>query len=120
MVQPPSKNSGNVVALRIDDRLTREGVNQISKALEKRIAESGRLRLLIELEGFRNMDPDLLLEKLSFAKVYSPDIERMAIVSNRVWIKSWVKLAGLFFHHQSELEYFDRSEIQAAWHWISE
>jgi hypothetical protein len=37
------------------------------------------------------MEPEALLEKLKFARDHPGDIERMAVLSDRVWIKSWVK-----------------------------
>jgi len=40
----------------------------------------------------------------------------MAVLSNRVWIKSWVKVGGQLTH--AEVEHFDRSEMEAAWKWV--
>jgi hypothetical protein len=47
---------------------------------------------------------------------HARDIERMAVLSDRVWIKSWVKVGGLLAHTESK--HFDRSEIEAAWKWL--
>jgi len=34
--------------------------------MSETIAASGKIRLLIEIEGFRHMEPEVLLEKLRF------------------------------------------------------
>jgi hypothetical protein len=63
------------------------------------------------------MEPEVLQEKLEFVPDRAGGIERVAVLSNRVWIKSWVKIGGPFTY--TEIEHFDRSEIEAAWKWLS-
>lgn len=73
----------------------------------------------MEIEGFRHMEPDALLEKLRFAGEHARDIERMAVVSDRTWIKSWVKISGLLtLLTHTEVADFDISEMEAAWKWV--
>ncbi len=110
------ESSGNVLGFKIGENVTFEDVRDMSRILSETIAEFGRVRLLIEIEGFRHMDPDALIEKLRFARDNAKGIERMAVLSNRVWIKSWVKVAGALTH--TEVEHFDRSEMEAAWKWV--
>ena len=62
------------------------------------------------------MDAESLLFDLNFTLTYYDKIERMAIIGNKVWENTWIALFGLFSHIQTE--YFDRSEIKAAWKWI--
>ncbi|MGC8491882.1 MAG: STAS/SEC14 domain-containing protein [Syntrophobacteraceae bacterium] len=109
-------SGGNVLGFKIGENITSEDVRKIGVALSDAISEFGKVRLLIEIEGFRHMEPEALLEKLRFARDHAGEIERMAVVSGRIWIKSWVKIGGLFTHR--EVEHFDRSEIEAAWEWL--
>jgi hypothetical protein len=51
-----------------------------------------------------------------FTLRYSDNIERMAIIGHKVWEETWIALFGLFSHIRTQ--YFDRSEIKAAWKWI--
>jgi hypothetical protein len=88
----------------------------ISGIISETIGSTGNVRLLIEIEGFRHMEPEVLLEKLRFATEHARKIDRMAVLSNRIWIKSWVKVGGLIT--DAELEYFDRYEMGAAWEWV--
>ena len=108
--------SGKLLGFKISDGITGEDVRQLSKIMCEAISVSGKIRLLIEIEGFRHMEPEALLEKLKFAKDHAGNIERMAVLSDRVWIKSWLKVGGLLIH--TEVEHFDRSEMEAAWEWV--
>jgi hypothetical protein len=116
MYQQLSGSSGKLLGFKISDGVTGEDAWQIGAIMAEQIAASGKIRLLVEIEGFRHMEPEALLEKLKFAREHAKDIERIAVLSDRVWIKSWVKVGGLLTHN--EVEHFDRSEIEAAWKWL--
>ena len=116
MFQKLSGCSGNVIGFKIGDHITAEDVLTMSSIMADAIAASGKIRLLIEIEGFRHMDVEALLEKLKFARDHSRDIERIALVSDRTWIKAWFKVGGLFT--QAEGEHFNRSDMEAAWDWV--
>ena len=116
MFEQLSGSAGNVLEFKIGENVTAEDVRSISRILSETISIFGKVRLLIEIEGFRHMEPEALLEKLRFAAEHAKEIERIAVLGNRVWIKSWVKIGGLFSHR--EVEYFDRSEMEAARAWL--
>ena len=116
MFEQLSGSAGNVLGFKIGEDITAEDVRNIGRIMSETIAAFGKVRLLIEIEGFRHMEPEALLEKLRYARDHAKEIERMAVLSNRVWIKSWVKIGGLIAHR--EVEHFDRSETEAAWEWL--
>jgi hypothetical protein len=116
MYQQLSGSSGKLLGFKIGDGITGEDVRQIGAIMAEEIAASGKIRLLVEIEGFRHMEPEVLLEKLKFTKDHARDIERIAVLSDRVWIKSWVKVGGLPAH--AETKHFYRSEVEAAWKWL--
>jgi hypothetical protein len=116
MFERLSGGAGNVLGFRINDQITGEDVQRMSGIMAAAIAASGKIRLLIEIEGFRHMEIQALLEKLKFARNHAGEIERMAVLSDRVWIKSWLKVGGLLTH--TEVEHFDRADIESAWKWL--
>ena len=116
MYRQLSGSSGKLLGFRIGDGITGEDVRQIGAIMAEEIAASGEIRLLVEIEGFRHMEPEALLENLKFVKDHAGDIERLAVVSDRVWIKSWVEVGGLLTH--AETKHFYRSEVEAAWKWL--
>lgn len=109
-------SAGNVIGFKIGENVTAEDVRSIAGIISETIRAFGKVRLLIEIEGFRHMEPEALLEKLRFARDHAKEIERIAVLSNRVWIKSWVKIGELFTHR--EVEHFDRWDKDAAWKWL--
>ena len=116
MLKRLNGSSGNVLGFKIGEDTTSEDVLDISRIMSETIAASGKIRLLVEIEGFRHMEPEVLLEQLRFVGDHAEDIERVAVLSDRVWIKSWVKVGGLPTH--AEVEHFDRHEMEAAWRWV--
>lgn len=113
-----AESSGRFIGLRVDEGLTGNEMAQITESLLSAIAECGRISLLVEIHGFRHMDPKALLEKLKFAVAHTRDIERMAIVSNKTWIKSWIQVGSPFT--PVEVKHFYQSELEGAWEWLRE
>ena len=110
------EGSGNILGFKIVGGITKKQKERICKILENQIRESGKIRLLLVIVPHGKMDAESLLFDLNFTLTYSDKIERMAIIGNKVWEKTWVALFGLFSHIRTQ--YFDRSEIKAAWKWI--
>jgi hypothetical protein len=110
------EGSDNILGFKIVGGMTKKQKEQVCKVLEKQIRESGKIRLLLVIEPQKTMDAESLLFDLNFTLTYSDKIERMAIIGNKVWEKTWIALFGLFSDIQTQ--YFDRSEIKAARKWI--
>ena len=108
--------SGNILGFEIVGGITKKQKKRICKVLENQIRESGKIRLLLVIVPHKKMDAESLLFDLNFTLTYSDKIERMAIIGNKEWENTWVALFGLFSHIRTQ--YFDRSEIKAAWKWI--
>jgi hypothetical protein len=117
MYRQLSGGAEKLLGFKISDEVTSEDVRQIGAIVAEKIAVSTKIRLLVDIEGFRHMEPEDLFENLKFARDHAGDIERMAVLSDRVWIKSWLKLGAL--QTNTEVEHFDRSEIEAAWEWLA-
>jgi hypothetical protein len=110
------EGSGNILGFKIVGGITKKQKERICKVLEKQISKSGKIRLVLVIEPHGKMDAESLLLDLNFTLIYSDKIERMAIIGNKLWEKTWIALFGLFSHIRTH--YFDRSEIKAAWKWI--
>ena len=110
------ESSGNILGFKIIADITEKQQEQICEILEKRISESGKIRLLLVIEAHEPMDAESLLFNLNFALKYSDNIDRMALVRSKAWEETWMGLFGLFSHIRTR--YFDRSEIKEAWKWM--
>lgn len=121
MYKQLSQKFGNIVTVRIFDRMIDRETMQMSRLLEKSIAESknGKIRLIISIESHGAVrSPESLYESLHFARLHADNIDRMAIIGTKAWERTFVGLFGLFGGIQ--MEYFDRSEIAKALQWLSQ
>lgn len=116
MYQQLKEGSGNILGFKIVGGITGKQKKQICNVLEKQINEFGKIRLFLIVEPHEKMDAESLLFHLNFTLIYSDKIERMVIIGNKVWEKTWIGLFGLFSRIRTK--YFDRSEIKAGWKWI--
>ena len=55
---------------------------------------------------------------MNFLKFHADNIERLAVVGDRIWQETWIALFGLF--GGLETAYFDSSEIEKAARWVGE
>lgn len=120
MNRPPIRKSGNIVAVKLFDRMIDRQTKALSRMLQKSIAEAGGpIRLLLTIEATSTpRGPEALFEHLHFTKLHSENIERLAIIGNRVREQTYIGLFGLF--GGIETRYFDKSEMAAAVQWLNE
>ena len=116
MYRQLKEGTGNILGFKIVGGITKKQKKQICEVLEKHIGKSGKIRLLLVVEPRGNMDSEALLFDLSIILSYAESIERMALIGHKAWEQIWVALFGLF--SKIRTQYFDRSDIQAAWKWI--
>jgi len=116
MYRQLKEGSGNILGFKIVGGITKKQTKQICEVVEEQIRKSGKIRLLVVVEPRGNMDSESLLFDLNFTLRYADNIERMALIGNKAWEKTWIALFGLF--SQIRTQYFDRSKIEAAWKWI--
>jgi hypothetical protein len=106
----------SIVAIQVAETTSNQEVEHITEAVRRAVLEWGKIRLFVDVDGFRHMEPDLLKEKLGFLAAHGGQIERMALVCRRVWIKAWVLAGGIRL--TGEVKVFDKAEEKDAWQWI--
>jgi len=109
--------SGKLFGFKISEKtVLGEDVKQMGIIMAEKIAAYGKIRLLVEIEGFSQILPQALIKKFKFAWEHDKNIERIAVLSDRIWIKSYVKVGGL--RTVAVVEHFNRSDIEAALKWL--
>lgn len=108
----------NVVVFRIHDQVTTEELEQHARRLERSVAPDMATRVVLEIEGFRHMEPERLVSTLAFLEPFATKLDRIAILGARIWIKSWILVGG--FPFAGTVAYFDRTESERAWAWVNE
>jgi hypothetical protein len=108
-----------VVALKLTALLNDREEARLSRLLEKKIETHGKVRVLLELENYPAADSaESLFEDMKLLKLHADDIEKLAVVGDRVWQETWVAIFGLF--SGMETAYFDRSEEEEAVEWVEQ
>lgn len=108
----------NILTLRLKELMAKKDRDRLMQALEKEIAKSGQIRILLELDEPRANDPGALIEDLNWLKIHSENINRVAIVGEQIWEETWIAIAGLF--GRVEVKYFDRRQLKEVRRWLSE
>ncbi|MHC1742212.1 MAG: STAS/SEC14 domain-containing protein [Syntrophobacteraceae bacterium] len=111
------QKAGNVVVFRIHDQMTSEEIEQNGRRLELSLAPDLPTHLLVEIDGFRHMQPERLTDTLRFLGPFASVLSRVAVIGGRTWIKSWIKVGA--FPFATTVEYFDSTESDRAWHWVN-
>ena len=78
MFKQLSGTSGNVLGFKIGEDVTGEDIHDMGRIMSEAITVSGNIRLLIEIEGFRHMEHEALMEKFRFVTDHAREIEQMA------------------------------------------
>jgi len=117
MFEQLGNNTGNIVTLKIRGEISEKDFEKISNILDEVIKKYQTVRLLIMVEHYASWSSEeALYEDLKFAKIYSGNIDRMAVVGDRSWKSTWVALFGLFSGFLTN--YYDKSELKEAWNWL--
>jgi hypothetical protein len=112
-ILPESENRTLVVA--VSGKLTTEDYDKIEPELELRAGQEGKFDLLVELTEIDGVEPAAIRDDLSFAKKYSDDIGRMAVLTDETVWQRCIDFLGKPFSAVLgiEMERFDdRSDAQ--------
>lgn len=107
---------GSVIEVVINGKLVREDNEELLPQLEAAIDANGLIRLLLRMEGFTGIDVRTAIEDIKFDLRHVGDLERIAVVGDRLW-EEWVTRIGGFLF-AGEVRYFDVSKRREAEQWI--
>ena len=80
--------------------------------------EAGTTRLLAQFHDFEGWDLHALWDDTKFATTHCTKLDRIALVGEKKWEEWMAKVCKPFT--MAKLQYFDASEIDAAWEWLAE
>lgn len=85
--------------------------------VESAIAKSGKVRILADFEDFQGWDMHALWDDTKFSAKHCADVEKVALVGDRVWEKWMATICKPFT--LAKIEYFDVKDIERAWAWLA-
>lgn len=113
---PQSK--GKVVGIHASGRLTDLDYQSFIPKIEDRIDEFGKIRLLVDMEGFDGWDLSAAWDDFTFGMTHWHHFEKLAMVGDATWERLSARAADILI--RGEVRYFDLGDRDAAWDWIRE
>lgn len=111
------QKTGNILSIRIDSELTGERFRTVCAEIEKLTAAVGTIRLVLVIKHYVSLlSAEDLLDDLRFVRLYSDRIDKVAVVADKSWKRTWVGLFSLF--SGVAMEFFDMAEYKRASNWI--
>ena len=109
---------GKIIEVQVSGKLTKEAYAAFLPMTEQRIAEFGKVRMLVILHDFHGWDAGALWEDIKFDLKHHGHIERLAIVGESKWEKGMAVFCKPFT--SAAIQYFDMADAAAARDWVHE
>ncbi len=109
------KDSGSVISLWTDGHPTNDQLTGIYGELKRRIAKSGRLRLLVRIRTNDTWSASALLDILGLSQAFGRSIEKLAVVGRKCG-DCTQDLLAIFYQR---IAFFHSDRLEQAWQWIS-
>jgi len=109
-------NEKNILAFKVSGKLTATDYQQFLPKLEILIRKYGHLSMYIELDHFQGWEPKAAWEDLRFDIRHDRDINRIAIVGDKMLEHAGIVLANLFTH--TKMRFFNKDASRQAWDWL--
>ncbi|NUQ65029.1 MAG: STAS/SEC14 domain-containing protein [Pirellulales bacterium] len=110
------KAGSNLFSVRLGGTVTRRDYREFLLQCERAIREHGKIRVLFEMHNFQGWGHAALWEDTKFDTRWFNQVERLAIVGERLWEESIDSFRDLF--QGAEIRYFDYDAVDDATAWI--
>ncbi len=107
-----------LLAVKVSGKLSKEDYEQFEPAVEKLIADAGKIRILFVMHDFHGWELGAVWEDIKFATKHCHDIEKLAMVGEKSWEKWMAAICKPFT--MSTIKYFDAGEEDTARTWLTE
>jgi hypothetical protein len=109
---------GQILVAKLTGKLVRADYQHFILKVGGLIRQHGKIRVLVEMYKFRGWSMGALWEDFKFDREHFRDIERLALVGDRRWEASMAAFCRPFT--TAAVRYFDESEGDAAFCWITQ
>ena len=109
---------GNVLEMRLSGKLWKEDFETFVPEIDRMIEHFGKIRILVELHDFHGWNPEALWEDVKWEAKHFDDIERLAIVGERIWHRVMASFCTVCT--TATVKYFEPQELEEARGWLDE
>lgn len=106
----------NVIGVKIGETLTEDDYETLVPHLRDRFEATITTRLLFELDGLEDWEPEEKWENLTFDIRYLQDVDKVAVVGDDPW-ETWMDTVKFLFA-EAQVETFDGDERDEALDWV--
>jgi len=117
MIEPLGQSSGNVLGFKLSGKLHDADYKSFVPAVDGVLKAHDKVRLLALFQDFHGWDAHALWDDIKFAANHFSKVERVALVGDKTWEEWMAKVCKPFT--AATVKYFDASELDAAWAWVS-
>lgn len=106
----------NVVGVKIGETLSEDDYDTLVPHLRDRFEATITTRLLFELDGLEDWEPEEKWENLTFDIRYLQDVDKVAVVGDDPW-ETWMDTVEFLFA-EAQVETFDSDDRDEALDWV--
>jgi hypothetical protein len=118
MIEQLLSKSDKVLAFKLSGKLHDDDYKKFVPMIDDAVAKQGKIRLLAQFHDFHGWDMHALWDDIKFSTTHCTRIERIALVGEKKWQEWMAKVCKPFT--MAKIRYFDVSEMDKAWEWLSE
>jgi hypothetical protein len=118
MVETLQTDSPGILAFKFSGKLHDEDYKTFVPIVDAAVEAHGKIRLLAWFDQLEGWDMHAAWDDLKFGISHYSAFDRLAVVGDKRWEEWSTRFARPFI--DAKVEYFDASEMDAAWAWIRE
>ena len=118
MIEELTSPTAKAIGFRLSGKLHDEDYQAFVPQVDQAISDGGKTRLLAQFHDFAGWDAHALWDDIKFATTHCTKFERIALVGEKKWEEWMAKVCKPFT--MAKIEYFDATDIEAAWKWLDE
>jgi hypothetical protein len=109
---------GNIIWVRVSEKLTKEDYGELIPAWENMIKMHGKMRLVFDMQNFHGWEPVAAWDDLKFSVEHSEKVEKVAMIGDKKW-EEWVAKLGSMLS-KAQVRFFESQNRVEAERWIHE
>ena len=107
------ENGGKLLEVRVSGKLTHSDYQHFVPAFERLVQQHGKIRVLFVMTDFHGWEAGALWDDIKFDLKHFSDIERLAMVGEKMWEKGMSVFCRPFT--SATIRFFDDIEQARAW-----
>lgn len=117
MIQELPSSSGNLIAIRIEGKISKSDVQVIHKRIHEVLDQHSKVDWYMEIQDFEGYELSGLWQDLKVTTKHLQDFGQIAIVGDKKWQEWAAQTADLFT--SSDVRFYEVAQQQMALGWVA-